>query len=100
MLHNIRRSLMDLIGTEYLDAVINARASLTQEDPAALRAVAEEKVDFYPDSFALRQEELMAQVGQRFLPAFSDNESGAPTDSYRAAQHSSAAPLSLSLIHI
>lgn len=94
MLHNIRRSLMDLIGTEYLDAVINARASLTQENPAALRAVAEEKVDFYPDSFALRQEELMAQVGQRFLPAFSDNESGAPTDSYRAAQHSSAAPLS------
>ncbi len=94
MLQNICRSLADLLDGAYLDGVIAARAALTGEDPAALRAIAEEKVEFYPGSFAARQEELMSRVGQTMVPAFADGENGAPTDSYRAAQHSGAAPLS------
>ena len=94
MLHNIRRSLSDLLDGAYLEGVIAARAALSGEDPAALRAIAEEKVDFYPEAFAARQEELMARLGERLVPAFPDTENGAPTDSYRAAQHSFAAPLS------
>ena len=94
MLHNIRRSLADLLDGRYLDGVIAARAALTGEDPAALRAIAEKKVEFYPEAFAARQEELMARLGESLVPAFPDTENGAPTDSYRAAQHSFAAPLS------
>ena len=72
---------------------ISARAALTGESPEALRAVADEKVDFYPEAFARRQEELMGDIGHSLAPAFADTEDGAPTHSYRAAQHSFAAPL-------
>ena len=52
MIQNIRRSLTDLLGAEYTAAVCRARAALTGESPEALRAVADEKVDFYPEAFA------------------------------------------------
>lgn len=93
MIQNIRRSLTDLLGEKYTAAVCSARAALTGEDEGRLRAVADEKVDFYPAGFARRQEELMAQVGRRLAPAFDSHEDGAPTHSYRAAQRSEAAPL-------
>lgn len=51
MIQNIRRSLTDLLGAEYTAAVCRARAALTGESPEALRAVADEKVDFYPEAF-------------------------------------------------
>ena len=63
MIQNIRRSLTDLLGAEYTAAVCRARAALTGESPEALRAVADEKVDFYPEAFARRQEELMGDIG-------------------------------------
>lgn len=84
MIQNIRRSLTDLLGAEYTAAVCRARAALTGESPEALRAVADEKVDFYPEAFARRQEELMGDIGHSLAPAFADTEDGAPTHSYRA----------------
>ncbi len=93
MLQNIRRSLTDLLGGDYTAAVCRARAALTGEDEAALRAVADETIDFYPEAFAARQEALMERVGETLVPPFADTEDGAPTHSYRAAQHSFAAPL-------
>ena len=68
MIQNIRRSLTDLLGAEYTAAVCRARAALTGESPEALRAVADEKVDFYPEAFARRQEELMGDIGHPFIP--------------------------------
>ena len=67
MIQNIRRSLTDLLGAEYTAAVCRARAALTGESPEALRAVADEKVDFYPEAFARRQEELMGDIGHSLL---------------------------------
>ncbi len=94
MLKNLRLSLQDLLGETYISAVCTARAFLTGERESDLRALAEEKVDFWPDDFARRQEKLMALVGEQAVPAFPDQEPGAPTRSYAAAQHIHAAPLS------
>lgn len=93
MIETIRRSLTDLLGEAYIAHVCAARAALTGESPKALRAVADERIDFYPASFAARQEELMPRLGQALAPAFENAEDGAPTHSYHAAQHSFAAPL-------
>ena len=93
MIKTIRRSLTDLLGEGYISHVCAARAALTGEAPEALRAVADESVDFYPAAFAARQEELMARLGQALVPAFENGLDGAPTGSYQAAQHSFAAPL-------
>ena len=54
------------------------RDRLTGESPEALRAVADEKVDFYPEAFARRHEELMGDIGHSLAPAFADTEDGAP----------------------
>ena len=93
MIQNIRRSLTDLLGDAYISAVCSARAALTGESLEVQRAIADEKIDFYPDAFAARQEELMDSIGKQIAPAFDDREDGAPTGSYRAAQHSASAPL-------
>ena len=94
MIENLRLSLSDLLGADYTRAVCEARALLTGENPEALRALADEKIDWYPEAFARRQEELMERVDCRVTDGFAGDEAGAPTDSYRAAQHSGAAPLS------
>ena len=93
MIQNIQRSLTDLLGAEYTAAVCRARAALTGEPLESLLATADNKVDFYPEAFARRQEELMSEIGRQLTPAFPDTENGAPTHSYRAAQHNFAAPL-------
>ena len=94
MLANVRLSLEDLLGKEYLSAVCAARAFLTGENEEELRRIAEEKVDCWPEAFARRQEEMMKRVGSQAVPAFEDREAGAPSRAYGAAQHAFAAPLS------
>ena len=75
---NIKRSLSDLIGETYISAVCKARAALTGEDETSLLAIGLEQVDFYPESFSHRQEELMKQLMQQLVPAFINEETGAP----------------------
>ncbi len=94
MLKNVQLSLQDMLGEEYIASVCAARAFLTGESESSLRAVAEERVDFWPQAFARRQEELMDRVGQQAVPSFADAQGGAPTRAYAAAQHTPAAPLS------
>ena len=78
MLKNLRISLADLLGEEYVSAVCEARAFLTGESTEDLRAAAEEKTECWPESFAARQEALMDRVGTRAVSAFADRETGAP----------------------
>ena len=94
MLNNVSLSLCDLLGDEYLSAVCAARAFLTGESADTLRAIAEDKIDCWPEAFARRQEELMDRVGQSALPPCKINEPGAASGAYAAAQHAFAAPLS------
>lgn len=93
MIVNIQRSLADILGTQYLTAVCRARAMLTGRSFDELWAIANEKVDFYPEAFAARQEELMELIGKQVISAFETTENGAPTASYGAAQHNGMAPL-------
>lgn len=87
------RSLSDLLGTPYMDAVCRAKSVLTGERYEDLRKIADEKVSFLPDGFEVRQTELMGKVGGQLLPPFGDGEEGAPSAAYRAAQHTPMAPL-------
>ena len=93
MIQNIKRSLVDILGEEYIAAVCRARALLSGRSYDELWAIANEKVDFYPESFAQQQETLMDLVGKQVIPAFETTENGAPTSSYGAAQHNEMAPL-------
>ena len=94
MIQNIKRSLIDILGEDYIAAVCRAKAVLTGTKYEDLYAVAAEKVEFYPESFQNRQEELMELVGKQIVPPFETAEKGAPTASYGAAQHNEMAPVS------
>ena len=97
MIENFSRSLADLLGEDYVTAACRARAALTGENEETLLAAAREKVAFYPQAFAARQEQLMNRIGEAVCPPAPESvraQHGAPTDAYRAAQHPAAAPLS------
>lgn len=93
MLHNIKRSLNDLLGREYMTAVKNTAVELLGMDQTTADALTEEKVDFYPDTFAARCDRLALQTGKQIFPALDTSVAGAPTDSFRKATNLNAAPI-------
>ena len=93
MLQNITRSLTDLLGKDYMEAVKNTAVTLLGIDPAQADALAEEKVDFFPDAFVARCDRLALKTGEQIFPALNTALTGAPTDSFRKATHLEAAPI-------
>lgn len=93
MIQNISRSLTDLLGASYMEAVKNSAVALLGMDPAVADALAEEKVDFFPETFAARCDALAAKAGQQILPAMGAELEGAPTESFRKATNVAAAPV-------
>lgn len=93
MIKNLKLSLTELLGKEYIDAVVCAQSFLTGRDIADLRKIAETEVDFYPPDFAARVERLAMLTGQHISAPFADSCVGAPTNAFAAASNSSMAPL-------
>lgn len=93
MIENFSRSLTQMLGADYIEAVCSAQSALTGKDKEELLKIADEKVDFFPAEFAKRQEELMEKLGEQLVPKFENDLKGAPTSSYGSAQHSSMAPV-------
>jgi 4-aminobutyrate aminotransferase-like enzyme len=89
----VSRSLVDLLGRDYTEAVCAARAFAEGCDPAALRAAAEEQIDFYPAAFARRLDELVSRVGTRVCPGLASSARGAGSGGYTAVSRNGPAPL-------
>lgn len=93
MFTNIKKSLIDLLGESYVEAVCQGRAALTGESLQALKEIAGSEIEFWPQSFADRQDALADRVGEVIAPAFDNRLEGAATDSFRAVQNNGASPL-------
>lgn len=89
----VRRSLRDLVGSEYLDAVIRTNHQLTGRPVEQLRSLADDPVDFFPPAFADRSARLAERAGERLVDGFDDGLRGAPTDAFERAQNTASAPL-------
>ena len=76
-LKNVRLSLADLVGAEYVTALCEARAFLEGGDIADYRAIGEEQVDFFPADYAARLDGLLPAVGQRVVPGLAASSPGA-----------------------
>ncbi len=90
---NITRSLADLLGMEYLQAVKDVAVNINGMDPAEVDALINEKVDFFPADYVKRAEELAAKTGTKVVDGFDNQLVGAPTDSFRKATNYNAAPI-------
>jgi acetylornithine/succinyldiaminopimelate/putrescine aminotransferase len=90
----ISLSLSDLVGSQYTNAVCAACAFLEGADPRELATIAEQKVDFFPDSFARRLDELLPLVGRPVTDPLAGSARGAGTKGFRDASRTAPAPLS------
>ncbi len=93
MFKNISLSLADITGREYINGIIEGACffgTLTRDEAKAL---AYEKIDFYPVEAQLRNSELVSFVGHEVVKPVADPNDGAPTDAFRHAENRLAAPL-------
>lgn len=93
-MNNISKSLRDLLGSEYIDAVCEAQAFLSGREIAELKGIADEKVEFFPEEFQKRIDELLDKVGEKVSRDFSVSSAGAGTESFKNAQNDNMSPLS------
>ncbi|MCI8550517.1 MAG: aminotransferase class III-fold pyridoxal phosphate-dependent enzyme [Lachnospiraceae bacterium] len=84
MIRSIKRSLADILGEDYVEKLLENRAFLGY-DKENDRRLAYEKVDFYPEEFAKRQEELIHYAGKKVVAPFVNGKIGAATKAYQAA---------------
>ncbi|NLW73396.1 MAG: aminotransferase class III-fold pyridoxal phosphate-dependent enzyme [Clostridiales bacterium] len=94
MFCNVRMSLSDITGCDYTEKAAAAAAALGGIGYDEAIKIANEKVDFYPETEQRRNDALLDRVGAVLLPPFENSNDGAPTDSFRLATHKAAAPLS------
>ncbi len=92
-MRSLSLSLTDLLGRGYVEAVVRARSFVTGADPRALRAVAEEKVDFAPAAWQRRLDELVDSIGKKVCEGFSASAAGAGTRAFRDATRTAMSPL-------
>lgn len=52
------------------------------------------KWDFFPAFYQEKNRALLHQVGKPFIPAFSNQQTGAPTNAFAKASHQNATPVS------
>lgn len=93
MLDDVKDSLADLLGGDYMEAVCRCAVKLGGMDEAETLQLARQPVSFYSEDVQVRQDELLTQVGKPFLPAFANDNTGATTLAYAKATNRNAAPL-------
>ena len=93
MFVNVKMSLADLLGKKYTDRLCAANAALGVMTKEEALAIAEEKIDFFPEATQERNSRLLSLVGKQIVEPLGESTDGAPTDSFRKAENKDAAPI-------
>jgi acetylornithine/succinyldiaminopimelate/putrescine aminotransferase len=92
-MHEVRRSLSELVGQEYIEAVCASRAFVEGCGKDTLLAAANETVDFYPPGFSTRLDGMLPLVGTVVSAGPAVTARGATTQRFREASKTGLAPL-------
>jgi len=92
MFQNTAHSLQDLLGAAYTDHIVKAAVYMGM-DEAEAAALAEEKVEFWPESHQKAIENLAARVGQQVLSQIPGSPDGAGTASFNKVTKKGPAPV-------
>lgn len=90
----VKSSLADMVGTEYVEAVVSARAALTGESKRTLRALATRRVDFFPSTMQAGLIQLLPRVGEVTARPLRRSAAGAGTAGFRTVTKTTQSPLS------
>ena len=91
---NISVSLADIAGEEYISSVCRASAFCGLGRFEELQTIAHEKVDFFPEEFQKKIDDLLPLCGQNVISPLANSSGGAATAAFAAAFHREHAPLS------
>lgn len=93
-LKNTKHSLLSIVGEQYLQEVCAARAFMTGERQEELWAEATKEVEFFPDEFSGRLDELLEYTGKQAIDPLGDPVEGATTEAFKKATKTVKSPLS------
>lgn len=93
MNNNMSVSLVDLLGQDYMSAVSQAAVYLHGMDSKTAHEIANEKINFFDESFKLRLDQLIEKIGESVIAPFENDQKGAPTDSFEKASNLNASPV-------
>ncbi len=93
-INNIALSLADIAGDEYAGAICKTKAFIENRDIEQLMEIATEKIEFFPDDFSARNDELLDYVGRQITQVEFKSSAGAGTNAFNRATDTSKAPLS------
>ncbi|MBB3070376.1 acetylornithine/succinyldiaminopimelate/putrescine aminotransferase [Paenibacillus baekrokdamisoli] len=92
-MESVKRSLIQLLGKEYMEAVIAGTIALYDLDNEEAVRLASDEVEFMPEAFIKKVDHLLTEVGTQLIPEIKISNSGAPTDAFKKAANMKASPL-------
>ena len=93
MFKNIKMSLSELLGSKYTATLIAANYAIGDLSLGEGAALANGRVEFYPEEVQKKNTEMLALVGKQVVDPMPLVTDGAPTDSFRKAASRDAAPV-------
>ncbi len=86
-------SLSDLLGRNYTEAIARANDMLGVMSYDETMAVADEKVDFYPEAKQKKNDEMLPKVGTQVIEPMNSSAEGAATAAFAKATTKGLAPV-------
>lgn len=86
-------SLIDVLGKDYVEAVLTANEALGVMSYEEGLKVASEKVDFYPEALQKKNDELLSKVGTQISKPIAKTVPGAATNAFAHATNTASAPI-------
>ena len=86
-------SLSDILGSGYTQAIARANDFLGVMSYDETMAIADEKIDFYPEAKQKKNDELLSKVGTVIIEPFENCQKGAATDAFKNATNTAMAPV-------
>lgn len=93
MFNSPKLSLSDVLGIGYTEAVAKANEALGVMSYDETMAIANEKIDFYPEEKQKKNDEMLKKVGTVIMPAFDNDIKGAATNAFAHATNTKMAPV-------
>lgn len=92
-MNNIKKSLCDILSTEYCAAVTAASVYTMDQRPKQAARKSTSKVSFVDRNFTKKQDFLGKHIGDALFPPLDGDNTGAPTDSFKKAFKKNMTPL-------
>jgi len=90
----VKKSLHQLLGAEYIDAILAGVKLFGELDQEQAQRLACDEVNFMPAEFIAKMDGLLAKVGAQAVPAVKYANAGAATAAFRKASNFNASPVS------